>query len=128
MISPQDVKDYTVFASVKERTNPQMEMDILQAQQDIFSFAGHKFDDAIKYATLPVEVKLAFIKLTEYYALTNSDESLAKGIKTEKIGDYSYTISDNGSSSAQKFSLSTLLADHILSVGTKRMTFKMRSI
>lgn len=127
MISPSDVRAYTVFESVLARTDEQMLMDILQAKQDIFSYAGHKFDDP-KYAVLPEEVKLAFIKLTEYYGLQNSDESIAKGIKTEKIGDYSYTISDNVNSSAQRFSLSTLLADHVMAVGSNRMTFKMRSI
>lgn len=125
MISPAEVKDYTVFDSVKERADVQLSMDIIQAQQDIFSFAGHKFTDE-QYSTLPTEVKLAFIKLTEFYALTNSDESLAKGIKTEKIGDYQYSLGDGGT--IQNFSLETLLSEHVQTTGQKRMRFKMRSL
>lgn len=125
MITPQEVKDYTAFEDVKERDNEQMKFDIIQASQDIFTFAGHKFTDS-KYAVLPEEVKLAFMKLTEYYALVNSDESITKGYTTEKIGDYSYTIT-NGSV-VQKFSLHTLLSDHLQLVGENRIRFRLRSL
>lgn len=125
MVTPADVRAYTVYASVKARTDEHLTYDILQAAHDVYAFVGHKFEDP-KYVVLPAVVKLAFIKVAEYYALVNGDESIAKGYTSEKIGDYSYTI--NGKSAPQKFSLSTLLAEHAISEGTKRMTFRMRSL
>lgn len=125
MITPADVKQYTVFEAVKERSDEQLVYDILQAASDIYAFAGHRFEGP-KYAILPQEVQLAFIKVAEYYALVNSDESIAKGYTSEKLSDYSYTIMHG--TAPQKFSLATLLAGHIEIEGTNRIRFRLRSV
>lgn len=117
---PSEVMDYTSFQSVKDRTSIQMDGDILQAEQDVFSFCGHDFSDEVFY---PEVVKLALIKLAEYYALVNSDESLVKGVTSEKLGDYSYTI--NGE--VKTFSLATLLRNYVKEKGKKGTTFKVRA-
>jgi hypothetical protein len=124
LIQPEDVTGYTAFDVVKNREPEKLTFDIVQAQQDIFQYCGHKFTDA-KYSTLPDEVKLAFIKVTEYYALINSDESIVKGIKSEKIGDYQYQI---GEGRAQTISLSNMLYEHVLQAGKSGTRFRMRSI
>ena len=36
------------------------------------------------------------LQLAQYFALKNGDESLLKGYKSEKLGDYSYTLSRSG--------------------------------
>lgn len=124
MIEPADLIGYTAFDVVKQRATEALKFDIIQAKQDIFAFTGQTFTDP-KYApTLPDEVKLAFIKVAEYYALVNSDESLVKGIKSEKIGDYSYQV---GEGKLQSFSLDNLLAGHII-LGKSGLRFRMRSI
>jgi hypothetical protein len=125
MITPADVRSYTVFDAVKARTDALLNYDIIQAAQDVYQYCGHKFDDAVLYPTLPEEVNLALIKLTEYYALTNMDESRMKGYKSEKIGDYSYTA--DGSSTT--ISLSSLLASHVQTTGQRSSTkVRLKSI
>lgn len=129
LITAQDVIDYSVFARVKTRDPKLLDYDILQAETETFQIVGHKFDDATQYPTLPEQAKLAIIKLTEYYALVNSDESMAKGIKSESIGNYSYTLSDG--TTVQKPMLESLLSEYILPAGTGSGTkarFKMRSV
>lgn len=124
MIAPEDVKEYTSFELVKERTDDQLKFDIIQAKRDIFKYCGHEFEDD-EYNPLPEEVKLAFIKMAEYYALVNSDESIVKGIRSEKLGDYSYTLGDG---KLYTISLDALLIDHIKSSGKKGTMFRMRSL
>ncbi|WKL00904.1 DUF3199 family protein [Paenibacillus amylolyticus] len=95
LITPQEIIDYTVFKKVKARAPQLLQMDILQAETEVFEEVGHDFSDATLYPVLPPAVRLALIQLGQYYALVNGDESIAKGIKSESIGGYSYTL-DNG--------------------------------
>lgn len=95
LITPQEIIDYTVFKKVKARPTQLLEMDILQAETEVFEEVGHDFSDPILYPVLPPEARLALVQLGQYYALINGDESIAKGIKSESIGGYSYTL-DNG--------------------------------
>ena len=94
LITPTDVRAYTSFDEVKERTDPQLNVDIMQAEADVFAYVGHRFTEP-EYIPLPDEVKTALILLTEHYALVRGDESLVKGYKSEKLKDYSYTKGDN---------------------------------
>ncbi|WP_368653762.1 DUF3199 family protein [Ornithinibacillus sp. 4-3] len=93
-ITPKDLKDYTTFKSVKKRPDAQLEMDILEAKSYINSKIEIPLDD---YDELPTELKLAWLKVAQFYALINGDESMAKGYKSERMGDYSYTLSDGSS-------------------------------
>ncbi|WP_203363080.1 DUF3199 family protein [Bacillus sp. REN10] len=128
LITPDDVISYSVFEQVKSRDTKLLEQDILEAEIEVRRIAGHDFS-APEYTPLPAEVKLALQKLAQYYALVNSDESLSKGIKSEKIGDYSYTASE-GSGNA-KPDVSALLSafikkDEPADPGTARM--RLRSL
>lgn len=120
LITPADVREYTVFKVVKNRLDAQLSFDIIQAETDVFKVCGHKFIDP-KYSPLPETVKLALIKATEFYALMNTDSNRMKGYKSEKIGDYQYTLDDGQS---QTFSLQSLLADYIESTGQKSFRFR----
>lgn len=122
MITPKDVTDYTAYEGVKNRTEPQLKFDIVQAKEDIFKYCGHDFSN---YPELPEEVKLAFIKVTEYYALINSDESIIKGIKSEKLGDYSYTLGDG---EKQELKIGNLLHKYVEETAQKGTKFRMRSL
>lgn len=95
-ITPEDLRGYTTFKSVKKRPDEQLKMDILEAESYIDSRIEnplHKYDD------LPDKLKIAWLKVAQFYALINGDESIAKGYKSEKIGDYSYTLADGSSMS-----------------------------
>lgn len=95
-ITPDELKEYSVFESVTERKNELLEMDIIEAESYIESeFTLIKSLD--KYVPLPKKLKLALLKVAQFYALVNSDESMVKGYKSEKMGDYSYTLKDGSS-------------------------------
>lgn len=96
LITAEDLVEYTVFDAVKERDGSLLEQDILEAEVEVKKIVGHDFTDE-GYQPLPAEVKLALLKLAQYFALVNADEALTKGFKSEKIGDYSYTLADGSS-------------------------------
>lgn len=126
LIRPQQVIDYTEFEAVKARAPNKLESDILQAETELYSKAGHQFNTPA-YNPLPPPVELALIKLAEYYVLVNSDESLAKGYTSERLGDYSYTMSDGRTIS--KPAIDLLIADYIQKAAPKRpISFKMRAL
>lgn len=122
-----EIKDYTEFDVVKERCdNKKILHDILKAESEIFTVCGHKFEE---YESIPEEVKLVCIELTEYYALIAVDESIAKGYTSEKIGDYSYSMNSNGT--LKKPVYLNLLKDYIkndTSTISTRVKFRMRAI
>ncbi|OES45815.1 protein YqbG [Domibacillus iocasae] len=128
LITTAELIAYTVFDEVKERPDALLKQDILEAEVEVKGIVGHDFSGA-DYQPLPDEVKLAIKKMAQYYALVNSDESLTKGIKSEKIGDYSYTVSDTSGTS--KPDVSGLLKAFILpdeATATGNARFRMRAL
>lgn len=110
LITPDELKSYSVFESVKTRPDELLKQDILEATADIILKVGHDFSDA-EYIPLLETVRLALLKLSQFYALINGDESIIKGYTTEKIGDYSYTLGDG--SSLQKPDVYALIKDYV---------------
>jgi hypothetical protein len=90
-ITPADLISYSVIEIVKTRDETLLAQDILEAEAEVKAFVGHDFSDPEKYSTLPAEVKLATLKLSQYYSLVNADESVIKSMTSEKIGDYQYS-------------------------------------
>lgn len=95
-ITPEELKGYSVFESVIERPDDRLKMDILEAVTYVRKKITKPLEDHIP---LPETLRLALLKVAEFFALVNGDESLIKGYKSEKIGDYSYTMSDGSSMS-----------------------------
>jgi hypothetical protein len=90
-ITPEELKAYSTFEAVQNRPDAQLKMDILEAE----TYVNSKIEKPLsEYEELPSELKLALLKVAQFYALINGDESIVKGYKSEKIGDYSYTLSD----------------------------------
>ena len=126
LIIPQQILDYTEFEAVKSRAPSKLQNDILQAETELFTKAGHRFD-LPPYIPLPAPVELALIKLAEYYALVNSDESIAKGYTSERLSDYSYTLSDG--QTIKKPAIDLLIADYVQKAAPRRpVSFRMKAL
>jgi hypothetical protein len=132
-LTPQDVIDYSVFDKVKQRPAELLVKDIIEAELEIKSIVGHKFDGVDTegnplYPTLPPEVEIAYLKMAQFFALINSDESITKGYQSERIGDYSYTLA-NGQT-IRKPDVFDLLRDYIKveEIKTGNTRLKLRSI
>ncbi|OAT71883.1 protein YqbG [Parageobacillus thermoglucosidasius] len=124
LITPADLKAYSVFDVVKERPDSLLEQDIIEAEVEIESIVGHDFSE---YDPLPEKAKLALLKMAQFFALVNSDESIVKGYKSEKIGDYSYTLGDG--SVLRKPDVYGLLKEYIIESSTNEsIKFRMRAL
>ncbi|XWU17245.1 protein YqbG [Bacillus subtilis] len=95
LIEPTDVASYSVYDRVKNRPEELLAQDIIEAEAEAALITGHRFEDSL-YDPLPGKVKLALVKLAQYFALINSDESASSSYQSEKMGDYSYTVSGEG--------------------------------
>ncbi|WP_404407726.1 DUF3199 family protein [Jeotgalibacillus malaysiensis] len=130
LLTPTELKESTSFDTVKEREEALLANDIIEAEVEIQSIVGHDFSGP-EYEPLPQKVKLAMIKMAQFYALINSDESIIKGFVSEKIGDYSYTLA-NGST-LNKPDVTSLLRDFIklpdpVPEGQGSVKLRMRSL
>ncbi|MBL6007934.1 DUF3199 domain-containing protein [Bacillus halotolerans] len=110
LIEPTDVAAYSVYDQVKNRPEELLAQDIIEAESEAALITGHSFTDSI-YDPLPEKAKLALLKLAQYFALVNSDESAASSYQSEKMGDYSYTVS--GEAGIQKPDVYHLLEEFI---------------
>lgn len=107
-ITPAELKAYSVFEDVINRDDTLLKMDILEAE----TYIQKKIELPLsEYVLLPSKLRLALLKVAQFFALTNSDESITKGYKSEKIGDYSYTLADGSTMSIPD--VSDLLGDYI---------------
>lgn len=95
-ITPEELKAYSVFEDVIDRADELLEMDILEAETYVEGKLGKSLSE---FVPLPKKMHLALLKVAQYFALVNSDESIVKGYKSEKMGDYSYTLADGSSMS-----------------------------
>lgn len=90
-LTPTEVKDFTEIAQIKSLPDNKVGYAILEAESEVFAHCGHDFSDQTKYPTLPDPVKLAILKLSQFYCLQTFDEATLKAIKSQNIGDYSYS-------------------------------------
>lgn len=94
MITAEDLRKYTNHEVIKEMDDDHLEGAIMLAVARLKSFLC---DPALDYITpVPLELKLAVSKVAEFYAFGASEEDRTlKGMKSESMGDYSYTRADS---------------------------------
>lgn len=121
-ITPAELKDYSTFKKVKNRSSEQLEYDILEAESYINDMLEKPIDE---HVPLPKRIRLALLKISQFFALVNSDEAMTKGYKSEKISDYSYTLADGSEMNIP--SVQSLLGQY-LKRSEKGFHFKVRSL
>ncbi|MGG1147613.1 protein YqbG [Bacillus wiedmannii] len=90
IITPQQLLEYTCIDDIKERDPKLLLMDIVEAQNEIFTLTLVNFEDTEQFPKVPEVVEIACLKLAQYYALVNSDEAALEQMQSERIGNYSY--------------------------------------
>jgi len=96
-VTPDEVKAYTDYPKVKDRSDEKLKVDITRAEYYVINYTRNHFDDHIKYPTLPESVRTAVILVAEMYAFNAAEGGTGKGAyKSETFDDYSYTMADTG--------------------------------
>lgn len=120
-ITPEELIQYSSFSTVQERDPKLLELDILESE----TYIGKQLEKPLEeHVPLPKKLSLALLKVAQYFALVNSDESMVKGIKSEKIGDYSYTLADGSKVSMPD--ISDLIENFVKTEETSSNGFFMR--
>lgn len=135
-VSPQQVKEYTDIAAVKERADAKLAVDIGRAEQYVINYTHNDFSDIAYATTIPAEVIYAIIILAEAYANQAIITAKQSGVITEKNGmksetfdDYSYSLSDSAVEiDIASLNLSSLLDAYILADATGKVVFRMRKL
>lgn len=91
-VTPEEVRGYSDLASVQNRENVKLKIDIQRAESYIIHYCHHDFSDEKYAGSVPKEVRMATLLLAEHYAYSKQNV----GRKTsETFDDYSYTTSDD---------------------------------
>lgn len=125
-ISPDDIKGYTDYPEVAERSDGKLKQDILRAEMKIIKITNNRFDDDEKYPEIPEQVKLATILVAEAYA-KNLVERATKKIKSETFDDYSYELAEAKDIDISGLDLDELLADFVIQ-SRGNMHFRLTAI
>lgn len=119
-VTPQEIRDYSDYASVQTRLDVKLQTDIARAEQYIISYTHNLFLEE-----LPESVRLAVLLLAEAYAY-NAYVS-AKEIKSETFDDYSYTTDTKGVD-LDTLGISDLLENYKMPVNPMKTELIMRSL
>ena len=126
LIVPQEVRDYSTIKSVKDRSEEQLIIDIIQAESKLMEVTGRATDDAI-FSPLPEGVNVFLIRWAEYYA-ANSDFANSGQYKSETFDDYKYDKFDTAKIVSPD--INGLIKSYIMieDVTGRQIIFRMRAI
>lgn len=122
-ITPNDVREYTEYTSVKNRSDAKLQIDIARAEQYIISATNNKFEE---YETIPEGVKTAAILVAETYAFNACISS--REMKSETFDDYSYTAVEAQTIDIGELDIAPLLEDYIKEETSKGVVLRMRKL
>jgi len=126
-VTPEEVRDYTEYAEVKNRTDERLAKDIQRAELYVIAYTRNKFDNAELFPVIPESVRLAVILIAEMYAF-NAATGKGGSYKSETFDDYSYTLRDTDAKIDNLF-LGPLLDEYVIgeSAGTD-VVMRMRKL
>ncbi len=123
-VTPQEVREYSDYADVQERSDKKLEVDITRAEQVVISYTNNKFDDP-ELEEIPVNVKTAVILLAERFAHTAY--KVTRKYASETFDDYSYTANDTEVSLAE-LGLSSLLDEYVIAEASGSVFMRLRKL
>ncbi len=125
-IKPEQIRDYSSSAKVKNRTNDQLAYDIARAEKYVIFHTHNKFDSKEYESGLPSDVTMAVILLAEAYAkqaIVQKDGVMS----SETFDEYSYTV-DMGSDVADSLGLGAMLEEYVLPEDHGKAVMKLRKL
>lgn len=127
-VIPDEVRNYTDYKEVKDRTDAQLAVDITKAEAYIIRYTKRKFNGVDADGNpepLPEEVHTAVILLAEMYAYNAAIRKLR--LKSETFDDYSYTM-DTSEIDLASLGLEGLLDPFVDDAASGGIFFRMRRL
>ena len=123
-VTPQEVREYSDYEDVQNRSDAKLRVDITRAEQAVISYTNNKFDDE-DLTEIPPNVKTAVILLAENYA--HSVYQVSRSYKSETLDDWSYTANDTEVSIAD-LGISALLDEYVLPEASGTLFMRLRKL
>lgn len=126
-VTPDEVKAYSEYTQVQQRSDERLAIDITRAEQYVIAYTKNSFTSA---KTIPEPVKTAVILLAESYAYGAAADTKTGGkrMKSETFDDYSYTAGDETASGADGLDVKVLLDPYVIATPTNGVTLRMRRL
>ena len=131
-VTPNEVREYSEYAQVQQRTDVRLKVDITRAEQYVISYTNNRFEND----ELPVEVKTAVLLLAEGYAYNSSASLNSEGkpsgtrrLKGETFDDYSWTGADGEDEiDFEGLDVNILLDPYVIVQPRNGVTMKLRKL
>lgn len=125
-VNPQEVKDYTDYATVKKRDDDKLQTDIARAELAVITYTNNTFEGDETFPRIPESVKTAVILLAEAFGY-QAALGEKRIIKSESFDDYSYTLQD-GHISVDILDLGPLLEAFCITKPKNGVTMRFRKL
>ena len=131
-VTPDEVREYSEYAQVQQRTDARLKVDITRAEQYVISYTNNRFENE----DLPEEVKTAVLLLAERYAYNSSASLNSEGkpsgtrrLKGETFDDYSWTGADGEDEiEFDGLDVNILLDPYVIVQPRNSVTMKLRKL
>lgn len=123
-VTPQEVREYSDYEDVQNRSDAKLRVDITRAEQAVISYTNNKFDDE-DLTEIPPNVKTAVILLAENYA--HSVYQVSRSYKSETLDDWSYTAND-AQLSISDLGLESLLDEYKITAASGNVFMRLRKL
>lgn len=123
-VSPDEVKSYSDYSDVQQRTEEKLKADIFRAECRVIDYCNNKFGD--EYPKIPEGVRLAVMLIAEAYA-HNAAVAATLKYESETHDDYSYKKADT-TISVDSIDLSSLLDEYTVVEARKTVTIRLRRL
>jgi hypothetical protein len=124
-VTPQEVKAYSDYPEIQNRSDAKLETDITRAEEYVIAYTNNTFADGTAYPSIPPAVKTAVILLAEAYGY-NSHAATAT-MKSETFDDYSYTA-EVKTIDIERLDVKALLDGYIVVAARSGITMRMRKL
>lgn len=129
-VTPAEVREYSEYAKVQQRTDARLKVDITRAEQYVISYTNNRFEKG----ELPEEVRTAVLLLAESYAYNSSASLNSEGkpsgtrrLKGETFDDYSWTGGED-EIDIDGLDVNILLEPYVLVRPRNGVTMKLRKL
>lgn len=132
-VMPEEVKAYSEYTQVQQRSTERLTVDIVRAEQYVISYTNNSFAENEE---IPQPVKTAVLLLAEAYAYNSSAAIGADGkptggrrLKSETFDDYSYTAADGDDGiDLDSLDVKLLLDPYVITKPRNGVTLRMRKL
>ncbi|WP_206458700.1 protein YqbG [Anaerovorax sp. IOR16] len=125
-LTPEELKEYTDFEKVKNRSDGKLKTDITRAENYIIHRTNNEFPNE-KFPEIPADIKLAALLVAEHYSVIASTAPQSE-YQSETFKDYSYTKTTSIDKSVDDVDIDALISRYVILPTIGTVNLKLRKL